>query len=178
MLGAIAFFAYCLVRWGRWDLYMQTQAAGWAIVPDYLAMFKLESYRWFVPPLDDPTRSSQMIMTLGALLFIVVGVCEAVPAFRIATGWQKRIGLYFCAFITFYIAVSGVASVQMESMLRYQFCAHALIVLALLHFLAQFRNSRAAIRLAGMAAAAVLWPAGFGLQGWYVWTFTRGGWVA
>jgi hypothetical protein len=178
MLGAIGFFIYCLVRWGRWDLYMQTQAAGWAIVPDYLAVFKLSSYHWFLPPLEDPTRMSQMVMTLGALLFVIVAVVELIPALRIKTSWQKRVGLYFCAFITYYIAVSGVASVQMESMLRYQFCAHTLIVLALLHFLAQFRDSRAAIRLAGMAAAAVLWPAGFSLQGWYVWTFTRGGWVA
>ena len=50
-----------------------------------------------------------------------------------------RIGFYFCASIIFYISVSGVASVQMESMLRYEFCAHALIVLAFLHFLHQFR---------------------------------------
>jgi hypothetical protein len=30
MLGGIGFFLYCLYRWGRWDLYMQTQESGWA----------------------------------------------------------------------------------------------------------------------------------------------------
>jgi hypothetical protein len=177
-LGAFGFFAYCLVRWGRWDLYMQTQAAGWAIAPDYLAVFKWESYRWLIPPLDDPTKASQMTMTLGAICLVLVGIVEAIPAMRRRTGWQTRVGLYFCAFLTYYIAVSGVASVQMESMLRYQFCAHALIVLALLHFLTQFRNPPKAARAFGMAAVALSCAAGLGLQGWYVWNFTRGGWVA
>lgn len=178
MLGAIGFFAYCLVRWGRWDLYMQTQSAGWAIVPDYLAVFKPESYRWLIPPLDDPTQASQMIMTLGAISFVIVALVELLPALRQRTAWQTRMGLYFCAFITYYIAVSGVASVQMESMLRYHFCAHALIVLALLHFLAQFHNPPRLARAFGIAAIALLSAAGLGLQGWYVWNFTRGGWVA
>ena len=176
--GAIAFFLYCLYRWGRWDLYMVTQETGWAVVPDYLAVFKPESYRWAIPPIEDATRMSQLTMALGALLFVIVGIFELIPALRRRTNWQMRIGLYACAFITFFIAVSGVASVQMESMLRYQFCAHALIVLALLHFLAQFRTPPAAVRIAGMAVAALFWPAGFSLQGWYVWNFTRGGWVA
>jgi len=34
--GGIAFFVLCQLRWGHWDLYMRTQAAGWGIVPDYL----------------------------------------------------------------------------------------------------------------------------------------------
>ena len=29
-LGALGFFLYCQLRWGRWDIYMLTQAAGWA----------------------------------------------------------------------------------------------------------------------------------------------------
>jgi hypothetical protein len=177
-LGGFGFFLYCLVRWGRWDLYMQTQAAGWAVTPDYLAMLKGSSYRWLIPPLENPTQASQMTMTLGAIGFLVVGLFELINARRWQTGWAKRVGLYFCAFVTFYLAVSGVASVEMESMLRYQFCAHALIVLALLHFLAHFRGPLTRLRTAGMVTAALLWPLGFSLQGWYVWTFTRGGWVA
>lgn len=178
LLGAIGFFLYCLLRWGRWDLYMLTQEAGWSIEPDYLAVFKPASYRWLVPPLNDPTQWSQMTMTVGALLFVAVALCEFLPAIRRRTHWQARIGLYFVAFVTYYIAVSGVASVQMESMLRYQFCAHALIVLALLHFLAQFRTPPLLARAFGMAAVALLSAAGLGLQGWWVWNFTRGDWVA
>ena len=29
--AAIGFFVYCHLRWGRWDLYMLTQEAGWAV---------------------------------------------------------------------------------------------------------------------------------------------------
>ena len=178
MLGTIGFFLYCLYRWGRWDLYMQTQESGWAVRPDYLAVFKLESYRWLWPPLDNPTLWSQVTMTGGAVCFVAVALCELIPAIRRSTGWQTRIGIYFAAFLTYYIAVSGVASVQMESMLRYQFCAHALIVLALMHFLAQFRPLPAAGRGLAMAAVALLCAAGLSLQGWWIWNFTRSGWVA
>ncbi|HEX8280080.1 MAG TPA: hypothetical protein VF551_01780, partial [Chthoniobacterales bacterium] len=178
MLGAIGFFIYCLLRWGRWDLYMLTQEAGWAIFPDYLAVFKPESYRWLVPPMNDPTQWSQMTMTVGAMLFVAVAIVELVPALRTRTAWQARMGFSFAAFITYYIAVSGVASVQMESMLRYQFCAHVLIVLALLHFFAQFRTPSLPVRAFGMAVVALLCAAGLSLQGWWVWNFTRGDWVA
>ncbi len=157
---------------------MLTQQAGWNVQPDYLAVFKLESYRWLMPALNDPTQWSQMTMTVGALLFLAVALVELVPALRRHTAWQTRIGFYFVAFVTYYISVSGVASVQMESMLRYQFCAHALIVLALMHFLAQFRTPPVAVRALGMGAAALACAAGLGLQAWWVWNFTRGGWVA
>ena len=178
MLGAIAFFAYCLIRWGRWDLYMLTQQAGWNVQPDYLAIFKPTSYRWLLPALNDPTQWSQMTMSVGALLFLVVALVEVVPALRRPTAWQTRIAIYFVAFVTYYISVSGVASVQMESMLRYQFCAHALIVLALMHFLGQLRTPPIAVRALGMAVAALVCAAGLSLQAWWVWNFTRGGWVA
>ncbi len=177
-LGTIGFFLYCLARWGRWDLYMLTQQAGWQVFPDYLAILKPASYRWLIPAWRDPTEWSQMTMTLGALLFLAVGLCELLFALRGRTAWQARVGLYFIAFITFYIAVSGVASVQMESMLRYQFCAHALIVLALMHFLTHLRTPPAPARAFGMVVAGCLIAAGLSLQGWWVWNFTRGGWVA
>src|SRR6266699_2088258 len=31
-LGALSFFIYCQLRWGHWDIYMLTQAAGWGII--------------------------------------------------------------------------------------------------------------------------------------------------
>ncbi|HEX7515900.1 MAG TPA: hypothetical protein VF345_01295 [Chthoniobacterales bacterium] len=177
-LGAMSFFFYCLVRWGRWDLYMLTQQAGWGVVPDYLAVFKGESYRWLVPALKDPTQASQMAMTLGALLFVAVVLCELLPVVRRSATWTTRIGFYFCGAIIYYISVSGVACVEMESMLRYEFCLHALIVLAFVHFLHQLRTPPPLVRAFGMAAVGLLSAAGLGLQSWYVWNFTRGNWVA
>jgi hypothetical protein len=92
--------------------------------------------------------------------------------------WATRGGLYFCAAVIFYISVSGVACVEMESMLRYEFCVHALIVLALLNFLRQFRTLPVFVRAFGVVAVALVSAAGLSVQGWYVWNFTRGNWVA
>ena len=176
--GAILFFIYCQIRWGHWDIYMLTQSAGWGITPDYLAVFKPASYRWLWPALNDPTQASQMSMTFGLLLLLGIGVCELLPALRHRTNWRQRIGLYFCAVIIYYISVSGVACVEMESMLRYEFCVHALIVLAFLHFLRQFRTPPVLVRVFGMAVVILGGAAGLSVQGWYVWNFTRGNWVA
>jgi hypothetical protein len=175
--GGIAFFVLCQLRWGHWDLYMLTQAAGWGVAPDYLAVFKPESYRWLVPALNNPTEVSQLSMTLGAVLLVAIAVCELVPAIR-RRGLPVRAGIYFCAATIYYLSVSGVACVDMESMLRYEFSAYALIVLALLNFLRQFRTSPIWVRALGTATVALVSAAGLCMQGWYVWNFTRGHWVA
>jgi len=177
-LGAGAFFFYCLLRWGRWDMYMLTQESGWAIIPDYLAVFRPSSYHWLIPALNNPTEASQMTMTLGGVLLLAMMLCELLPIIRRRFAWTSRVGFYFCAAVIYYISVSGVASVEMESMLRYEFCVHALIVLAILHFLHQLPTPRLWVRASGMAAMALLSAAGLSVQGWYVWNFTRGNWVA
>src|SRR6476620_3966035 len=176
--GGIAFFVLCQMRWGHWDLYILTQAAGWGIVPDYFAVFRPESYRWLGPAFNNPTEMSQLSMTLGAVLFVAIAVCELVPAIRRRAGLPVRAGIYFCAATIYYLSVSGVACVDMESMLRYEFSAYALIVLALLNFLGQFRTPPKWVRALGTAAVALVSAAGLCVQGWYVWNFTRGHWVA
>jgi hypothetical protein len=175
--GAALFFVYCQLRWGRWDIYMLTQSICWGIEPDYLAVFKPATYRFLIPALSDPTEMSQMSTTIGALLLVVIAFCEMTPAIRGRVGWPTRLGIYFCAALIYYISVSGVASVALESMLRYEFCVHALIVLAFLQFLQQFRVPRA-LRGFAMTAAGLTSAAGLSVQGWYVWNFTRGNWVA
>ena len=176
--GAIAFSLYSQARWGRWDIYMLTQAAGWGITPDYLAVFKPESYRWLIPALNNPTEASQLSMSVGALLLLCIAACELLPSVRRLAGLPVRAGIYFCAAAIYYVSVSGVACVAMESMLRYELCVHALIVLAFLNFLRQFRTPPVLVRAFGIAAVALLSAAGLCVQGWYVWNFTRGNWVA
>lgn len=176
--GGIAFLVFCQLRWGHWDLYMRTQAAGWGIVPDYLAVVRPESYRWLVPALNDPTEMSQLSMTLGAMLLLAAAVCELIPTIRRRADLPIRAGIYFCALTIYYLSVSGVACVDMESMLRYEFIAYALIVLAFLNFLRQFRPPPIWVRAFGTAAVALVSAAGLGVQGWYIWNFTRGHWVA
>jgi hypothetical protein len=178
MCGAIGFFLYSQFRWGHWDMYMLTQAAGWGIVPDYVAVFKPASYRWLIPALNDPTQASQLAMSVGGLLLIGIAICELVPAIQRRAGLPVRVGIYFCAATIYYFSVSGVACVDMESMLRYEFAVHALIVLACLNFLRQFHMRPVLVRAFGITAVALVSAAGLCVQGWYVWNFTRGNWVA
>ena len=117
-----------------------------------------------------------MSMTLGAVLFIGIVLCEL--SIRRWAGLPIRAGIYFCAFVIYYLSVSGVACVDMESMLRYEFCVHALIVLALLNYLHQLRMPPMFMRAFGIAAVALISAAGLSVQGWYVWNFPRGTWVA
>src|SRR5262249_35969759 len=100
------------------------------------------------------------------------------PIARRNATWPVRAGFYFCGAIIYYVSVSGVACVNMESMLRYEFCLHTLIVLAFLHFLHQLRTPPLPLRALGMAATGLLSVAGLCVQGWYIWNFTRGNWVA
>jgi hypothetical protein len=178
MFGGFAFFGYCQMRWGHWNMYMLTQQFGWAIEPDYLAIFKPSSYRWLLPALDNPTQASQMAMTLGGLMLLAVIGCEFLPAARKQTTRSVRVAFYFAAFILYFLSVSGVACVGMESMLRYEFCLHAVLVLALLHFLANVPLRSRLGRAAAVTAIALISAAGLALESWYVWNFARGNWVA
>jgi hypothetical protein len=178
MLGGIAFFAYCQVRWGRWDIYMLTQNAGWAIQPDYLAVFRPGSYVFSLPQYFEPTRVSQFTSALAGALFVAIAAGELIAALRGESGWARRIGFYFCAATIYYLSVAGVASVQLESMLRYDLCVHALVVLGLLHFLRQIRVAPVFVRAFATAAVAVACAGGLALQGYYVWNFSQGNWVA
>src|SRR6266566_6517826 len=175
--GAVGFFVYSQLRWRQWNIYMLTQAADWGIVPDYLAVFKPGSYRWLVPALNNPTEASQISMTVGALLLVSIALCELLPGIRRRACLPMRIGIYFCAAAIYYLSVSAVACVDMESMLRYEFAVHALIVLAFLNFLRQFLTPPMLGRTFGVAAVALLSAAGLCVQGWYVWNFMRGNWV-
>ena len=178
MFGGLAFFVYCQLRFGNWDIYMLTQQYGWAIEPDYLAVFRPSSYRWLIPSLANPTEASQMAMTCGAIMLLLVGVVEFVPKTSRRATQSVRIPFYFAALVLFFVSVSGVACVGMESMLRYEFCVHALIVLALLHYLHNVPLRSRLARASAMSAVALISIAGLGLESWYLWNFTRSNWVA
>ncbi|MGA2597326.1 MAG: hypothetical protein ABSH09_10110 [Bryobacteraceae bacterium] len=48
-IGGLPFFIYCQVRFGHWDLYFQTQHAGWGHVPDYWFFTRAAAYQWSAP---------------------------------------------------------------------------------------------------------------------------------
>ena len=112
------------------------------------------------------------------MLLASVWLCEIVSARRGRTDWRRRVGFYFCAAIIYYISVSGVACVDMESMLRYELPVHALIVLAFLDYLRHYQSPPILLRILGTAVVVAVIAAGLSLGGWYIWNFTRGNWVA
>lgn len=177
-LGGLAFFFYCQFRWGHWDIYMLTQQFGWDIQPDYLAIFKPSSYRWFMPDLANPTEMSQIATTIGGMILLGLFAAEFLLPRQRPTNRSVRIVFYFAAFVLYFLAVSGVACVNMESMLRYEFCLHPLIVLALLHYLHNLPLHSRPARAIAVTATALIGAVGLGLQSWYIWNFTRGNWVA
>ena len=178
MLGGLGFFVYSQFRWGHWDIYMLTQQFGWDIEPDYLAIFKPSSYHWLMPSLADPTEMSQMTMTLGGVVLLGMFTAEFLLPKHRPTNRSVRIVFYFAAFVLYFLSVSGVACVNMESMLRYEFCLHPLIVLALLHYLHNLSFRSWLGRATVMTVIALIAAAGLGLESWYIWNFTRGNWVA
>ncbi|MGN6250846.1 MAG: hypothetical protein ACTHNS_03410, partial [Marmoricola sp.] len=80
------------------------------------------------------------------------------------TNRSVRIVFYFAAFVLYFLSVSGVACVNMESMLRYQFCLHPLIVLALLHYLHNLPLRSWLGRASAVTAIALVSAAGLGIE--------------
>lgn len=139
-LGGLLFFAFCQLRYGRWDAYMWTQRAGWGVTPDYLAFFRPETYRVAFPTLVDgrwnPNDLSRLSVPFTIVLFGVLALveCRAAKSDAGRTG-RQRLGFYLAAGLMFYIAVCGLASSGLVSMIRYVLCVHVLLALAVVHLL-------------------------------------------
>jgi hypothetical protein len=181
-LGALLFFAFCLWRYGRWDVYLYAQTAGWGVTPDYLALFKPFAYRpglTFVLP--DGTLNANALSRWAVPLTVLLfgGLVFAELRLRRGTtsaGRRERIGLMLAAGVMFYIAVSGTAFSGFVGLLRYAYCAHVALALATAGLLGQVpavreRAWRAVLVLALAVPSAVV-------QLTLIQQFIRGEWVA
>lgn len=178
LLGMIAFFGYCHVRWGHWDFYMMTQQAGWGVKPDYLALLKPGAYMRWYPQWDYAWPLGQFFVPATVVFYAGLAAWEISAARRGPTRWRERIGLHFTGFVLFALAVSGVYSVRLESMTRYHLCAHVFLVLGTLHAYADIGPRRASVRQAVTALAATAALFGALIQLRYAAQFARGEWVA
>jgi hypothetical protein len=173
--GAIAFFAFCQVHFRSWDFYMQTQKAGWGVQAEYLAPFKWETYKHFSADWDVPINLSQLSVAVTPWIFLVLGLAELLVGRKT---WRERLPFYFAGLVIFYISVAGVASVQLESMIRYQFCTHVFVVLALVQLLSRHGGKNV------NTVAVLVWVSGFVaatliyVQMHYLGQFTIGEWFA
>jgi hypothetical protein len=116
-MGGLSFFIYCKLRFGRFDLYMESQRIGWGIRPDYLSLVHFREFQ-FKFPID-------RFATLGSLAaFAIMGGIELITATRLpparcAAGLARRLPLYLVGLAFFYISLSGLESLQFLSMIRY-----------------------------------------------------------
>ncbi len=178
LTGLAAFFLYCHLRFGHWDFYLMTQQAGWGVRADYLGLFKLAAYQQWTPNWRVASQVGQFLVPVTVIAFVGLAVWEITAARRQVTQWRKRIGFYFVGFVLFYISVSGVFSVRLESMTRYHFCTHVFLMLGAVHAFAEIGPRRRGIRTALITLTTLAALFGAWLHFTFSSQFVRGGWVA
>jgi len=178
LTGMLAFFAYCQERFQHWNFYMMTQEAGWGVRADYLGLFKSASYQRWSPNWEVASQVGQFFVPVTMLGLAALAVWEIAAALQRATRWRERIGFYFVGVALFYISVSGVFSVGLESMTRYHFCTHVFLVLGALHAFADIGPRPGIARKLLIALAVLLALFGARLHYTFASQFVRGGWVA
>ncbi|SRR5579871_5140087 len=181
-LGAGLFFAYCQWQFGHWDLYMQTQRNGWRLVPDYLAIFRPEIYRLFIPAegrdgFVDPNDLSRLAVPLTMAFFFAFLSGEVWVAWTRPAGGWRRAPWYFAAWWMFYVPLCGLVKVRMNSMIRYSLPVYVLLVLAGVQLFTQ-RPLRGVFRDIGFGLLAGASFSSVWLQAILAYHFALGHWVA
>jgi hypothetical protein len=163
LAGAGAFFLYCHLRWGHWNLYMWTQEVGWLLTPDYRAILQPSSWTHFTFPegLDParlvPLEASQLATSLSLWGFVATAALEGVLRWGFGVrGLRERLPYYLAALTMEFVAVSGLAGLKFTSMMRYVFPVHVLLVLAQVHLWARMPERLKGPRRAALAALALL----------------------
>lgn len=192
-LGAILFFVYCHWRFGQWNLYMETQWIGWQVKPDYFG--PLDIGYLFNPPLADRSywpvleRGAQWrvhslsrlsVPLLGATFLAIAWLELRVARAYPNNGLYARLGLYLGAALLLYVPATGLiqAKVFMQSMVRYAFCVHVLLVLALARLTADVPPLPAARQRRLIHGVLAYNTIALSLQAWCVSATAEGIWFA
>jgi hypothetical protein len=182
-MGAAAFFLFCQIRFGHWDMYLISQAAGWGIRPEYAALFRPDTYLNGLPSMAStalfPGQLSRFLLSLIPWAGLTL-VCADEWLTR-ATGdasWRERAPLYASAFLLWAIPAAAMAHFHtFESMSRHTLPSYVLLVLCGLHLFANHPPHRGfRLGLCALTAAAILLflPLELGC----IWLFMHGLWVA
>jgi hypothetical protein len=133
-LGAGLVFVYCHWQFGSWKYYMECQSRNWGYVPDYLIGFKLWNPRRFWPAFEDGFLGTNDCSRFAVALTIVCFLALAFAEYKARpdTDWRQQLGLYTAAAALFYLPIAATADFRSQSMLRYVFPVHVVLVLALL----------------------------------------------
>jgi hypothetical protein len=173
ILGAGLFLLFCQLRFGQMNLYMETQRIGWGIVPDYLAVFESLGRRAMTPWDGSATRLSY----LG--IWFLFGVELFLKLFCKQSEFKKRLPLYYCMAATFYLTVSGLASLSMRSMIRYSLVWYVMGLLCLANISTVLPEVPKKVRNPLFVGVVLYLMKVFCLEQWPHWVdFLRGRWFA
>jgi hypothetical protein len=167
--ASVLFFVYCHYRFGDWAVYFKLEEIGWGNRRLYFAILNPLSYVprfFFEPTVDSFSRSS---VTFSAVLFVAWGLSEwrlwkAARAFS-----ERRTARALVAFVMFYIALTGKANSNMDSMLRYTLPVYVLLVM-------NFAELKWAPK--GKWGFGLFLATCLGIEFWNMYRFTHGHWVA
>jgi hypothetical protein len=171
--GALLFFAYCQARFGRWNLYFQLEEIGWQNHRRWFAVLNPMSYvpRFFFEHSVDSLNRFAVLVT-GVQLVQTFPKKELKRAKENTKGSLSTLWpmwpMWSVAFVLFYIALTGKANANMDSMLRYTLPPFMLLLL--------LRAKEGPIR-----RTKWLWVFGilsFAVQVWCAYRFLHGRWVA
>jgi hypothetical protein len=200
-LGGILFFAFCQLKFGYWDLYMQSQISGWWTVPDYLILFRPWVFKWiyklFTVGLDTdlglvefgdlhfPYSDEFSRITIPFTLFTFfscLGAEIAIAVWHKDHTWKQRLGIYFCAWLVFYISAAGMANRALGSMIRHDLPAYMLLVLAIASLLVNAPLARSSkpknLTISIIFLLVLLSSVSLAVQGLLEHRFTHGLWVS
>lgn len=176
LMGPALFFVFCQTEFLDWSWYFKLQKIGWGKDPYYLAIFDPRSYvpRFFF----EHTLTS---INRAAVPFTAWFFWQTIRT-DFFKGQLSRVGMYFTAFVMFYVALSAKADTDMDSMIRYTLPVFALLLMAQVQCRpTQERESTSKeLYLAEGKTIRVILGCLFALaiQCWFIFRFLRGRWVA
>lgn len=176
-LGCFLFFAFCYFQFGIWNLYMKTQAIGWRIQPDYLAILQPKSYLVFLNSSDFVGFINGISVPITMACFIALGLIEWTASSQ-RKSWRSRMKFYFCGWFMFYFSVCGLSHINMNSMIRYTFCSHIILTLAGVHLLSTTLSLTRLDKRWITYLLLFVATCSFAIQNKLVTMFTSGKWVA
>ena len=171
--GTISFFIYCALRFGYWDLYMRTRAAGWGVSKtDYTAMFAPSNFNVSLPRFDQdlisPVQVSHLYVAVVVLALVLIPALDYWFSRRQAGGnaLSQRAPFYLAAWLLFFFSASGSGLPQGSYLgfLRYGFYSEVPLLLGLAHLHRQGSAGKAELSPSAQMAIFLACAVGLAMQ--------------
>ncbi len=132
--GIGSYLLFCEVRFGDWLLFMKSSQAGWGVELHPFAILDWRVYvdgltTWNEYPLD-PDVLSAVCAVYGLLALGGMAIAEWVSWRRRGSeGWQRRLGIYFCAAILLVVPFATHGRIHLRCLSRFSLPVIALLAL-------------------------------------------------